>query len=160
MRTKEHLEESAVEFDEPPKGPPWYCGESTPDHEVEVTADLVMTEMFPWSFSAFELLRMHTEVLGLFVDARIFSKGVREGQLSVRDLADAGVLRRLVELARASGVDLRELPDSRWPPTPEERKITESVQRIRERLGRMDSNRYETPWSTSGVPNASAEVNR
>ena len=67
---------------------------------------------------------------------------------------------RLVELARASGVDLRELPDSRWPPTPQERKIAESVQRIRERLGCIDSNRYETTWPTSGVPNASAEVNR
>lgn len=158
--TRRDQEESSTRLDQLPKGQPWYCGESIPDTEVEVTADLVMTERFPLSFSAFELLRMHTEVLGLFIDTGLFSKGVREGQLSVRDLADAGVLRRLVELARASGVDLRELADSRWPPTPEERKIAESAQRIRERLGRMESNRYETPWSTSGVPNASAEVNR
>jgi len=123
MSKNQHLDESAV-------GQPWYFGDLTPDHEVEVTADLVMTELFPWAFNAFELLRMHTEVLGLFLDAGVFSKGVRSGQLSVRDLADVGVLHRLIELAQASNVDLRELPGSYWGSTPEDRMRSPRAQRL------------------------------
>ena len=119
-----------------------------------------MTEMFPWSFSAFELLRMHTEVLGLFLDARLFSKGVREGQLSVRDLADAGVLHRIVELAQASGVDLRELPGSYWGSAPEDRMRSPKAQRLLKLIREAGRNQFDVTSTYAGISESSREVSR